>query len=201
VVDRALAGAIVLADQIKPDARAAVQELHARGIRTMLLTGDTEPVARWVSTELGLDRYQAQVLPHEKASKVEAARLAGERIAMVGDGVNDAPALAAADLGIAIGTGADVAIETADVVLVRSNPRDVVTLLELSRATYARMLQNLWWAAGYNVIAIPLAAGVLLHRGVVLSPAVGAALMSLSTVIVAINARNLRIRHHGADNG
>jgi Cu2+-exporting ATPase len=192
VVDGQLVGAIALADKIRPAARAALEELRANSIKVMLLTGDAAPVAAWVSRELGLDQYFAQVLPHEKAAKVEEVRRQGLTVAMVGDGINDAPALAAADLGVAIGAGADVAIETADVVLVRSNPQDIVRIIELSRATYAKMVQNLWWAAGYNIIAVPLAAGVLLKQGIVLTPAFGAVLMSLSTIVVAINAQRLR---------
>jgi Cu2+-exporting ATPase len=201
VVDGQLVGAIALADKIRPAARAALEELRANSIKVMLLTGDAAPVAAWVSRELGLDQYFAQVLPHEKAAKVEEVRRQGLTVAMVGDGINDAPALAAADLGVAIGAGADVAIETADVVLVRSNPQDIVRIIELSRATYAKMVQNLWWAAGYNIIAVPLAAGVLLKQGIVLTPAFGAVLMSLSTIVVAINAQRLRyspvVQPHG----
>jgi Cu2+-exporting ATPase len=150
-------------------------------------------VARWVSQEIGLEEYFAEVLPHEKADKVREVQSRGLKVAMVGDGVNDAPALAQADLGVAIGAGTDVAAETADVILVRSNPLDIVAILGLSRATYGKMVQNLWWATGYNVVALPLAAGVLYNLGIVLSPAIGAVLMSASTVIVAINARLLRV--------
>jgi Cu2+-exporting ATPase len=163
------------------------------GIQTMMLTGDAEAVARWVSGELGLDDYFAEVLPHEKSAKVEEVKRRGLTVAMIGDGVNDAPALVASDVGIAIGAGTDVAIESADIVLVRSDPRDVAAIVGLARATYRKMVQNLWWATGYNVIAIPLAAGVLFAAGVLLTPAVGAVFMSLSTVIVAINARLLKV--------
>jgi Cu2+-exporting ATPase len=159
----------------------------------MMLTGDAEAVARWVSGELGLDDYFAEVLPHEKSEKVKEVKRRGLTVAMIGDGVNDAPALVESDVGIAIGAGTDVAIESADIVLVRSDPRDVASVVGLAKATYGKMVQNLWWATGYNVIAIPLAAGVLYSAGVLLTPAVGAVFMSLSTVIVAINARLLKM--------
>jgi Cu2+-exporting ATPase len=157
----------------------------------MMLTGDAEAVARWVAETLELDDYFSEVLPDEKAAKVREVKERGLTVAMVGDGVNDAPALVEADVGIAIGAGTDVAVESADIVLVRSDPRDVTTIIGLARATYRKMVQNLWWATGYNVLALPLAAGVLYHAGVVLSPAAGAALMSLSTVVVAVNAKLL----------
>ena len=187
-----LAGAIALADVIRPESRQAIEELRALGIRCMMLTGDNQRVAAWVARQLDLDEVFAEVLPDEKAAKVREVQSRGMRVAMVGDGVNDAPALATADVGIAIGAGTDVAAETADVVLVRNDPRDVVVVIGLARATYRKMLQNLAWATGYNVIAIPLAAGVLAGAGIVLSPAAGAVLMSASTVIVAVNARLLR---------
>ena len=158
-----------------------------------MLTGDNEEVARWVAGELGLDDFFAQVLPDQKAAKVAQVQERGLLVAMVGDGVNDAPALAQADIGVAIGAGTDVAIEAADVVLVKSDPRAVVDMLGLSRATWRKMVQNLWWATGYNVFAIPLAAGALAGWGIVLPPAVGAMIMSASTGIVAINARLLRM--------
>ncbi|MCB2187613.1 MAG: copper-translocating P-type ATPase [Deltaproteobacteria bacterium] len=186
-------GAVALADQVRPESREAVRRLQEMGIRVMMLTGDNQKVAQAVARELGLDEFFAEVLPQEKAAKVKEVQARGWRVAMTGDGVNDAPALAQADVGIAIGAGTDVAVETADIVLVRSNPADVVGLVELSRATYRKMIQNLFWATGYNAVAIPLAAGVLYHQGVLLSPAMGAVLMSLSTVIVAINARLLKI--------
>jgi Cu2+-exporting ATPase len=157
-----------------------------------MLTGDAVAVAEAVGRELGIDTIFAQVLPDEKVAKIRELQQQGLRVAMVGDGVNDAPALIAADVGIAIGAGTDVAVEAGDVVLVRSDPRDVPRIIELSRATYWKMIQNLWWAAGYNILAIPLAGGVLAPIGLVLSPAIGAALMSVSTVIVAINAQLLR---------
>jgi Cu2+-exporting ATPase len=156
-----------------------------------MLTGDSAAVARWVAGELGLDDYFAEVLPDQKAAKIEEVKRRGLTVAMVGDGVNDAPALVAADVGIAIGAGTDVAIEAADIVLVRSDPRDVPAIVQLARATYRKMVQNLWWATGYNAVAIPLAAGVLARAGILLSPAVGAVLMSVSTVVVALNAQLL----------
>jgi Cu2+-exporting ATPase len=157
-----------------------------------MITGDAEPVARAVATELGIDEVLAQVLPEDKARRIEELQGRGMKVAMVGDGVNDAPALAVADVGVAIGAGTQVAVEAGDVVLVRSDPRDVPRIIRLSRASYRKMIQNLWWAAGYNIVAIPLAAGVMARLGIVLSPAVGAVLMSASTVIVAINAQLLR---------
>jgi Cu2+-exporting ATPase len=193
VIDDRVVGAVALADIVRPESRQAVATLKGMGIRTMMLTGDNSRVARWVSEEVGLDEYFAEVLPDEKSAKVRDVQSRGMKTAMTGDGVNDAPALAQADVGIAIGAGTDVAVETADIVLVRSNPLDVAAILELSRATYRKMVQNLWWAAGYNILAIPVAAGVLLPFGILPGPATGAALMSLSTVIVAINARFLRV--------
>lgn len=193
LVEDELEGAIALADVIRPESHEALGRLKAMGVQVMMLTGDAEAVARWVSQELGLDDYFAEVLPDEKAAKIKKVQSRGLVVAMTGDGVNDAPALTQADVGIAIGAGTDVAIESADIVLVRSDPRDVTAIVELARATYGKMVQNLWWATGYNAFAIPLAAGVLYKLGIVLSPAVGAVLMSLSTVIVAINARFLRV--------
>ncbi|PYO95037.1 MAG: heavy metal translocating P-type ATPase, partial [Gemmatimonadetes bacterium] len=184
-------GAIALADIIRPESREALGRLKAMGIKPIMLTGDSDAVARWVAGELGLDDYFAEVLPDQKAAKIEEVKQRGLTVAMVGDGVNDAPALVAADVGIAIGAGTDVAIESADIVLVRSDPRDVPTIVELARATYRKMVQNLWWATGYNAVAIPLAAGVLARAGILLSPAVGAVLMSVSTVVVALNAQLL----------
>ncbi|RMD80389.1 MAG: HAD family hydrolase, partial [Gammaproteobacteria bacterium] len=178
-------------DVVRPESREAVARLRAMGIRAMMLTGDARVVAEAVARELGIDEVLAEVLPHEKAATVRRVRERGLRVAMVGDGVNDAPALVEADVGIAIGAGTDVAVESADIVLVRSDPRDVAAVVELSRATYAKMVQNLLWATGYNAVAIPLAAGVAALWGIMLSPAAGAALMSLSTVIVALNARLL----------
>jgi len=185
-------GAIALADIVREESRDAIAQLKAMGIRCMMLTGDAEAVARSVAGELGLDDFFAEVLPHQKAERIREVKARGLVTAMVGDGVNDAPALVEADLGIAIGAGTDVAIESADIVLVQSDPRAVVDIMALSRATYAKMIQNLLWATGYNAFAIPLAAGVAYGAGILLTPAVGAALMSLSTVIVAINARLLK---------
>jgi Cu2+-exporting ATPase len=189
--DRPVA-AFALADVVRPESRQAVERLRELGIQVAMLTGDSEQVARAVSDELGIDTYFAEVLPEQKDKKVAELQAEGKRVAMVGDGVNDAPALTRADVGIAIGSGTDVAIESAGIILVQSNPLDVVKIFELSRATYRKMIQNLIWATGYNVVALPLAAGVLAPLGILLSPAVGALLMSLSTVIVAINAQLLR---------
>jgi P-type Cu2+ transporter len=194
LVDGKLKGAMALADIVRPEARQAIDALKALNIRCMMLTGDNKATAKWVSDQIGLDEYFAEVLPQDKAAKVKEVQARGVRVAMTGDGVNDAPALAQADVGIAIGAGSDVAVETADVILVRSNPLDVVAIVELSRATYRKMIQNLVWATGYNVVAIPLAAGALYAFGVLLSPALGAVLMAASTVIVAINARLLKIK-------
>ncbi|MBK5929811.1 heavy metal translocating P-type ATPase [Halochromatium salexigens] len=184
-------GAIALADLIRDESREAIRRLQAMGIDCLMLTGDAEAVAKSIADELGLSEYFAEVLPNEKAKRIEAVQRGGRIVAMVGDGVNDAPALVQADLGIAIGAGTDVAVESADVVLVESDPKRVANVIELSRATYGKMIQNLFWATGYNAAAIPLAAGVGYGAGILLSPAVGAALMSLSTVIVAINAKLL----------
>ncbi|MEM3579189.1 MAG: copper-translocating P-type ATPase [Candidatus Bathyarchaeia archaeon] len=192
VVDGRLAGALALADIIRKESYEAVRELKKRGVKVYMLTGDSEEVASWVAKELGIDNYFARVLPDKKAEKIKLLRDKGYRVAMVGDGVNDAPALVTADVGIAIGAGTDVAIESADIILVRNDPRDVVKAIDISRKTYAKMVQNLWWAAGYNTVTIPLAAGVLAGYGVSLPPAVGAVIMSLSTVIVALNSQTLR---------
>jgi Cu2+-exporting ATPase len=189
--ERAVA-AFALADVIRDESREAVASLQRSGIRVAMITGDAEDVARSVAGTLGIDEVFAQVLPEHKAARVEELQARGLRVAMVGDGVNDAPALAQADVGIAIGAGTDVAIESADVILVRDDPRDIARVIDLSRASYRKMLQNLAWATGYNVFALPLAAGVLAPLGVLLAPAVGAVLMSVSTVVVAINAQLLR---------
>jgi Cu2+-exporting ATPase len=186
-------GAISLSDTVRPESADAVRRLKEMGIEPVMLTGDNAVVAERVAAELGIERYFAQVLPGDKAAKVQQIRSEGKVVAMVGDGVNDAPPLAAADVGIAIGAGTDVAVATADVVLVRSDPRDIPTVIGLARSTYSKMVQNLAWATGYNVIAIPLAAGVLSGLGVLLSPAVGGLFMSASTIIVAINARLLKV--------
>ncbi|MGH8070251.1 MAG: copper-translocating P-type ATPase [Candidatus Entotheonellia bacterium] len=181
-----------VADAIREESREAIRALHDRGIQVAMLTGDAQAVADAVATDLGIDTVFAQVLPEDKASKVRALQSQGRKVAMVGDGVNDAPALATADIGIAIGAGTDVAVEAGHIVLVRSDPRDISKIVTLSRATYRKMVQNLWWAAGYNIVAIPLAAGVLYGWGILLTPAVGAVLMSASTVVVAINAQLLK---------
>jgi Cu2+-exporting ATPase len=194
LVGEKVEGAVALADIIRPESREALRRLRQMGIQAMMLTGDAEAVARWVAGELDLDDYFAEVLPDQKAEKVKEVQGRGLVTAMTGDGVNDAPALVQADVGIAIGAGTDVAIESADIILVRSDPRDVTAVVQLARATYRKMVQNLWWATGYNVVAIPLAAGVLYKLGVLLSPAAGAVLMALSTVIVAINARFLSVQ-------
>ena len=188
VVDGELAGAFALSDQIRKESYEAIARLKQAGVRIYMLTGDAEEVAQWVSKELGIDNYFAQVSPHEKAEKIKILKEKGLRVAMVGDGVNDAPALVTADVGIAIGAGTDVAIESADIILVKNDPRDVAKVTDLSNKTYSKMVQNLWWAAGYNIFAIPLAAGILSNFGIVVSPAIGALLMSLSTVIVAFNS-------------
>jgi Cu2+-exporting ATPase len=181
-----------IADVIREESRQAVQQLHDLGLKVAMLTGDSEAVARAVAQELNIDTYFAQVLPEHKASKVQELQRGGNKVAMVGDGVNDAPALVTADVGIAIGAGTDVAIESAGIILVRSNPLDIVKIIRLSRATYRKMIQNLIWATGYNVVAIPLAMGILAPIGIILDPAIGAVFMSVSTVIVSINAQLLR---------
>jgi Cu2+-exporting ATPase len=193
LVNDRLEGAIALADIIRPESREALARLKAMGIKVLMLTGVATAVARWVARELALDEFFAEVLPDQKAAKIKEVQGRGLTVAMIGDGVNDAPALTQADVGIAVGAGTDVAIESADIVLVRSDPRDVTTIVELARATYRKMVQNLWWATGYNAVAIPVAAGVLYPVGILLTPAAGAVLMSVSTVIVAINARLLRL--------
>ena len=192
-------GALALADIVRDESRQAIDRLKAAGIQCLMLTGDSAQVAKAVASELGLDDYFAEVLPDQKAAKIREVKERGLAVAMVGDGVNDAPALVEADVGIAIGAGTDVAVESADIVLVNSDPRDVAAVTELSAATYRKMIQNLWWAAGYNIVAIPLAAGVLFGVGFLLPPAAGAAVMSVSTIIVAINAKLLeRFRPKGA---
>ncbi|HLR11794.1 MAG TPA: heavy metal translocating P-type ATPase [Sporosarcina sp.] len=194
LINDTMAGMIALADIVRDTAKEAVRLLKERDVHAIMLTGDNQKVAQWVAEQLSIEEVYAEVLPDEKASKIkDIAKEKDWKVAMTGDGINDAPALASADVGIAIGAGTDVAMETADVVLVKSNPKDVVSLIELSTKTYRKMVQNLWWAAGYNIIAIPLAAGALAPVGIVLSPAVGAILMSLSTVIVAVNAKFLKI--------
>jgi Cu2+-exporting ATPase len=181
-----------LADVIRPESREAIQRLHKMGVEVAMLTGDSQAVAKAVADELGIDTYFAEVLPEHKDQKVAELQRQGKRVAMVGDGVNDAPALTRADVGIAIGSGTDVAVESAGIILVRSDPLDVVNIFTLSRASYRKMIENLLWATGYNVVALPLAAGVLAPWGILLSPALGAVLMSVSTIVVAINAQMLR---------
>lgn len=184
--------AFTVADAVRPESREAIQRLHEQKIEVVMLTGDAEAVAKAVAADLGIDTVFAEVLPGQKVEKIKELKAQGKRVAMVGDGVNDAPALLTADVSIAIGAGTDVAVEAGDVVLVRSDPRDVPRIIALSRASYRKMVQNLWWAAGYNIFAIPLAAGVLAGQGILLAPALAAVLMSASTVIVAINAQLLR---------
>jgi P-type Cu2+ transporter len=181
-----------VADAVRDESRQAVRRLHEQGVEVGMMTGDAQAVANAVAGDLGIDAVFAEVLPDQKASRIRDVQRRGKRVAMVGDGVNDAPALVTADVGIAIGAGTDVAVEAGDIVLVRSDPRDVPSIIDLSKATYRKMVQNLWWAAGYNIVAIPVAAGVFARWGIVLQPAVGAVLMSLSTVIVAVNAQLLR---------
>jgi len=192
VEDGRAVAAFAVADAVRPESPDAVRRLHAMGLEVAMLTGDSRAVAEAVAREIGIDTVHAEVLPDRKAEVIETLRRSGQRVAMVGDGVNDAPALVTADVGVAMGAGTDVAVEAGDIVLVRSDPRDVPRIIALSRATYRKMIQNLWWAAGYNVAAIPLAAGVLARWGVLLAPAMGAVLMSLSTIIVAVNAQLLR---------
>jgi P-type Cu2+ transporter len=192
VRDGRIAGALALEDEVRPESREAVMAMHEHGIRVVMITGDARQVADAVAADLGIDEVFAEVLPEDKDKAVVELQRRGERVAMVGDGVNDAPALARADVGIAFGAGTDVAIESAGVVLAQSDPRAVLSVIKLSKAGYRKMLQNLLWATGYNVVAIPLAAGVLAPIGILLSPAVGAVLMSLSTIVVALNAQLLR---------
>jgi Cu2+-exporting ATPase len=190
--DARVLAAFAVADAVRPESREAIAALHRAGLEVVMLTGDAHAVAANVARDLGIDTVLAEVLPEDKAAEISRLQKQGRRVAMVGDGVNDAPALATADVGIAVGAGTEVAVEAGDIVLVRSNPGDIVRIVELSRRSYRKMVQNLWWAAGYNVVAIPLAAGALAPWGFILHPAVGAVLMSLSTVIVAINAQLLR---------
>lgn len=192
VVDGAPVAAFALADVVRKESKAAVDRLHKMGIEVVMLTGDSKAVAAAVAQELGIDRFFAEVLPENKDRAVSELQAQGKKVAMVGDGVNDAPALTRADVGIAIGSGTDVAVESADIILVQSNPMDVTKIFKLSRATRSKMAQNLWWAAGYNIFALPLAAGILAPWGFILSPAMGALLMSVSTVVVALNAQLLR---------
>lgn len=194
VEDNTLLGFIALADQLHEGAQEAITTIQSMGIETIMLTGDNQRVASYVGEKLGIDTVIAEVLPQDKSAKIQELMKEGKKVAMIGDGVNDAPSLAVADLGIAIGAGTDVAIETADIILVKSNPLDIVNVLKLAKATYRKIVQNLFWATAYNAIALPLAAGVLYNQGIIISPALGAALMSLSTIIVAINAKMLKIK-------
>jgi len=191
LIDDKPVGLLALADEIREESREAVAVLKKMGLKVVMMTGDNEPVARAVSRKLGLDDYRAGILPDQKLEQIRKYQSAGEFVAMTGDGINDAPALAAADVGIAVGSGTDVAADTADIILVNSNPTDISSLVRFGRRTHKKMIQNFLWATGYNVVAIPLAAGALVPAGIVISPALGALLMSLSTVIVAINARLL----------
>ncbi|MDD1764346.1 MAG: HAD-IC family P-type ATPase, partial [Methanobacteriaceae archaeon] len=194
VIDGQVEAALLMSDLIRPESREAISGLKEMGIKCIMITGDRREVAEWVAEELGLDQYFAEVLPGEKALKIRQIQKEGLVVAMTGDGINDAPALAQADVGIAIGAGTDVAIETADIILVRNNPLDALYIIQLARSTYRKMVENLAWGAGYNLFAIPLAAGVLYAYGIILTPAMGAVLMSASTIIVAVNSRFLRIQ-------
>ena len=194
IINEALAGYIALADKIRPESFDAIKTLHAHGIKSILLSGDNAKVAKSVSDELSMDGYFAEVLPHQKLDKIKELQNKGEFVAMTGDGVNDAPALAQADIGIAVGSGSDIAAETAGIILVNSNPKDITKLILFGQATYKKMIQNLVWATGYNIVALPLAAGVLYKWNIMLSPAAGAVLMSLSTIVVAINAKMLKVK-------
>ena len=193
IIEGKLVGAIGLADIIRPESKEAIKKLKDIGIKCLMITGDRKEVAKWVSDEIGLDKYYAEVLPQEKADKIREIQSEGLVVGMTGDGINDAPALVQSDVGIAIGAGTDVAIEAGDVVLVRSNPLDVVYIIKLAQSTYKKMVENLVWGAGYNIFAIPIAAGVLFAYGILITPAAGAILMSVSTIIVAFNSRFLRI--------
>lgn len=194
IIDGELAGYIALSDKLRPESAEAIKTLKEENIKSILLTGDNHKVAASVSKTLGMDSFIAEVLPHQKLEKIKELQTQGEFVAMTGDGVNDAPALAQADIGIAVGSGSDIAAETAGIVLVNSNPKDIVSLILFGKATYRKMIQNLVWATGYNVIALPLAAGVLYNQGIILSPATGAVLMTVSTVVVAINASLLKVK-------
>ena len=195
IINNVLAGYIALSDEIRPESAEAIATLKKENIKSILLTGDNGKVAASVSKTLGMDSFIAEVLPHQKLEKIKELQSKGEFVAMTGDGVNDAPALAQADVGIAVGSGSDIAAETAGIVLVNSNPKDIVSLILFGKATYCKMIQNLIWATGYNVIALPLAAGVLYKQGILLSPAAGAALMTVSTIVVAINASRLKVKN------
>ncbi|MGE5811346.1 MAG: copper-translocating P-type ATPase [Ignavibacteria bacterium] len=193
LINDEIIAAIALADIVREESKEAVRQLKEIGIKSIMLTGDNKNAAKWIADQVGIDEYFAEVLPDKKAEKIKEVQARGLKVAMTGDGVNDAPALAQANVGIAVGAGTDVAIETADIILVRSNPNDVVSLIKFARATYRKMVQNLLWATGYNIVAIPLAAGVLYSADIILSPALGAVLMSASTIVVAINAKLLKV--------
>jgi len=192
LAENKLAGVITLGDVIRDESREAIRRLKAQNVQVAMITGDSQAVAKWVSDELGIDEYFAEVLPEHKAEKVKSLQRQGKKVIMVGDGINDAPALTQADVGIAIGAGTNVAIESAGIVLVKNDPRDIPKIIQLSRLTYTKMIQNLLWATGYNVVALPLAAGAAAAWGILLNPALAAVFMSLSTVIVAVNAVLLR---------
>jgi len=195
VVNKELAGYIALSDEIRPESADAIKTLKQNNIKPILLTGDNNKVAKSVSETIGMDSFIAEVLPHQKLEKIKDLQSKGEFVAMTGDGVNDAPALAQADVGIAVGSGSDIAAETAGIILVNSNPKDIVSLILFGKATYRKMIQNLIWATGYNIVALPLAAGVLYNQGILLSPAAGAVLMTVSTIVVAINASMLKVKY------
>ena len=194
IIDNEVVGYIALSDEIRPESADAITTLQQAHIRSILLTGDNSKVAKSVSDTLGMDSFIAEILPHQKLEKIKELQSKGEFVAMTGDGVNDAPALAQADVGIAVGSGSDIAAETAGIILVNSNPKDIVSLITFGKATYRKMVQNLVWATGYNLVALPLAAGVLYKSGILLTPAIGAVLMTVSTVVVAINASLLKIK-------
>jgi Cu2+-exporting ATPase len=196
MIDNDLAGFIAMADEIRKESYKAVEILKDNGLKVFMITGDNEKVAKSVSDELGLDGYFAEILPDQKVEKIKEFQQSGEFVAMTGDGINDAPALATADIGIAVGSGTDIAAETADIILVNSNPEDIASLVVFGKETHKKMIQNFVWATGYNIVAIPLAAGVLYSAGILINPALGALLMSLSTVIVAINAQLLKRKLH-----
>ncbi|MBP9136358.1 MAG: heavy metal translocating P-type ATPase, partial [Chitinophagales bacterium] len=195
IVNKELAGYIALSDEIRPESADAIKTLKQNNIKSILLTGDNNKVAKSVSETIGMDSFIAEVLPHQKLEKIKDLQSKGEFVAMTGDGVNDAPALAQADVGIAVGSGSDIAAETAGIILVNSNPKDIVSLILFGKATYRKMIQNLIWATGYNIVALPLAAGVLYNQGILLSPAAGAVLMTVSTIVVAINASMLKVKY------
>jgi Cu2+-exporting ATPase len=194
LINNQLSGYIALSDTIRPESAEAIRALGIDNIKSVLLTGDNRRVAETVARKLGMNFFFAEVLPHQKLEKIKELQEEGEFVAMTGDGINDAPALAQANIGIAVGSGSDIAAETAGIILVNSNPQDIVSFIQFGKSTYRKMIQNLIWATGYNVVALPLAAGVLYKMGILLSPAAGAVLMSVSTVVVAINASLLKIK-------